>query len=817
MEQEFTAKVERSEIKENVEHMDIKENVEHMDTTENVEHSEVTENVEHSDTTENVEHSEITENVEHPEIKENVHDDEDYTTSSLDSDASKYSRDLQRVKSATGTDSKAFSKARMGEKAGLTVENLDRQNDSKESLTSTKSAGTISQRDSDPGVNVPQAWGSKAKAGDDWLSRINDRKEKRATSTVSDRRAFIEGIKSSTKDRREAKNFKDSHASKIPLPSSELKSSGRTRSSSSVPTFATQTKPPMDQRPDLNLDDEFTGRSLQVSDSPPIRIQDFAHTSTSGLEIAKLTEQAVTTNRLGQLRERESQDQLSKTVPSRASPELKRATPELKRASPELKRASPELQRASPELKRASPEMKRASPELKRESRSKRQSSASNKDEDTVKAKQESDQKESQIATAEADTTNSGNLKGVEEQTKPKIPTSTAVPPHMLKAQTLLQRLADASHDATSTGKAEDANPFASSSSTPAKPTEQIPATSKDMETPIVTGAWKDQTAADITDTAEPQTVQKTPVVTGGWIDTPLPATEAEKSQTHTQDIGKESDLEDSGPPLPTSALQNILHKVKNDAGPAEADDPTLHLGESTIASLEDLVTDPSPPAANMPSTPPPTSTPAETAAEEPIAKPQEAAAILERLDTVAPSIRDSKTQLGQLQRSLSTPAPTTTTASTLGASAGAGQCNGAGPVHDFLLPCPTCPATPEWLAPHIAVTPLTLPIPMLWRWRRDNGRFELTTLGMGLLMLLVLLVSEMWARARYAHPLYATEMVGFGVDVTTPDPPFALAQLAWDKTGWGWMPWFVRPSWRAMKAVGRWWSGTGGEGLVVG
>ena len=765
---------------------------------------ELTAKVEQSKIKENFEHSEIKENVEHSEIKENVSDDEDHTTSSLDSDASKYSRDLQRVKSATGTDSKAFSKARMGEKAGLTVENLNRQNDSKESLTSTKSAGTFSQHDSDPGVNVPKAWGSKAKAGDDWLSRINDRKEKRATSTVSDRRSLIEGIKSSTKDRREAKNFKDSHASKIPLPSSDLKSSGRTRSSSSVPTFATQTKPPMDQRPDLNLDDEFTGRSLQVSDSPPIRIKDFAQTSTSGLEIAKLTEQAVTTNRLGQLRERESQDQLSKTVPSRASPELKR------------------------------------------ESGLKRQPSAS-KEEDTVKPKQESDQKDTKVGTAEADLTKSDNLKGVEEQNKSKIPTSTSVPPHMLKAHMLLQRLANASHDTPSPGKAEDAKPHATFSDTPAKQTSQIPAPSKDMETPIVTGAWTDQTAADITDTAEPQTVQKTPFVTGGWIDTPLPATEAEKSQTHTQDVGKDGDssehpatvpgttlaqpsdtqplerlseeaqesLEDSGPPLPTSALQNILHKVKSEASLPEADDATLHLGESTIASLEDLVADPSPAAANISSTPPPASTPAETAAAEPIAKPQEAAAILERLDTVAPSIRDSKTQLGQLQRSLSTPAPATTTASTLGTGAGADQCNGAGPVHDFLLPCPTCPATPEWLAPHIAITPLTLPIPMLWRWRRDNGRFELTTLGMMLLMLLVLLVSEMWARARYAHPLFATEMVGFGVDVTTPDPPFALAQLAWDKTGWGWMPWFVRPSWRAMKAVGRWWSGTGGGGAL--
>ena len=747
---------------------------------------------------------ESTEKLEHSVIKENVNDDEDHTTSSLDSESSKYSRDLQRVKSTTGSDSKAFSKARMGEKAGLTLENLNRQNDSNESLASTKSASTFSQHDSDPGVNVPKAWGSKSKAGNDWLSRINDRKEKRATPTVSDRRSLIEGIKSSTKDRREAKTFKDSHASKIPLPSSSLKSSGKTRSSSSVPTLATEAKPSMEQRPDLNLDEEFTGRSLQVSDSPPIRIKDFAQASTSGLEIAKLTEQAVTTNRLGQLRERESQDQLSKTVQSRASPELKR------------------------------------------ESGLKRQPSAS-KDEDTVKAKQESDKDNSKVGTGEADITKSGNLKGVEEQNKSKIPTSTSIPPHMLQGFMRLQKLAKASHNTSSPSKAEDAKPHASSSDTPAKQTSQTPAPSKDMETPIVTGAWNEQTAADITGTAEPQTVQKTPFVTGGWIDTPLPATEAEKSQNHTQDVGEDSDpskhpatvpgttlaqpsntqpldclseeaqqpLQDSGPPLPISALQNILNKVKNDADPPEADDPTLHLGESTIASLEDLVSDPSPAAANIPSTPPPTSTKAETTAAEHIAKPQEAAAILERLDTVAPSIRDSKTQLGQLQRSLSNPAPTTTTASTLGTGAGAGQCNGAGPVHDFLLPCPTCPATPEWLAPHIALTPLTLPIPMLWRWRRDNGRFELTTLGMMLLMLLVLLVSEMWARARYVHPLFATEMVGFGVDVTKPDPPFALAQLAWDKTGWGWMPWFARPSWRAMKAVGRWWSGTGGGGAL--
>ena len=38
----------------------------------------------------------------------------------------------------------------------------------------------------------------------------------------------------------------------------------------------------------------------------------------------------------------------------------------------------------------------------------------------------------------------------------------------------------------------------------------------------------------------------------------------------------------------------------------------------------------------------------------------------------------------------------------------------------------------------------------------------------------------------RYCHPLYATSMVGYGVDIHAPRPPFVLLKVLYRKTAFG-------------------------------
>lgn len=64
---------------------------------------------------------------------------------------------------------------------------------------------------------------------------------------------------------------------------------------------------------------DFTGHSFQVSDSPPVRAKNTLQDYQRDREIRGLAKQAVTTSRLNQLRERESQERLRQTTKSPVS------------------------------------------------------------------------------------------------------------------------------------------------------------------------------------------------------------------------------------------------------------------------------------------------------------------------------------------------------------------------------------------------------------------------------------------------------------------------------------------------------------------
>ena len=728
------------------------------------------------------------------ENKENVPDErslegketheEDATLSSLDSGSSQYARDLQRLNGALRSGPKAFSKARLGERVGLTVQNLRRQNGSNESLQSTQSAGSFSQRGSDPSINVPKAWGRKARPEKDWLSRINSRSG-RLTGDTPKRHLSGEDIFAHGQSRNEGREDIDewiAAASEVPLPNSEHGSSMVTSSSKSTPVAATRSPSSLDRRRKEEIGDELNTRSLQKSESPPTSRKSILN-SIHGREIEKLEKQAVTTHRLGALRERSSDGYLQKSSPHRSSRESLHSNSADSQGSLHRRPKSDRLDRIS----------RISEPDL---------------EPDTETAGVDADDTGEIIPDTPVVIykTKSKNLIGFDESSVRNIQDSRRAarrPVHERKdSQDILKRLARASSESPSPDKES------SFTRENAQETPQVPKSTKDLKTPVVTGAWVDLTTSETpqasgSDTGLTSANLKTPFVTGAWIDTPLPtgargplmvtpledgddqqlgtsrpssagvvkqlSPNAEKTRPKIQ---PESPLKYTGPPLPKSALQNILDRAKGDEVPLirttsdSEEDPTLHLGDSTIQSLEDLIANDTDLSTNLAGNPPsqerssagsdPSSSSTSTTADDLMAKkpvdPQSYNNILSRLTNLGPSIRDSKKQLASLERAVAK-APAKPKTQSLTDQV---ECHEAGELHDFIWPCQQCGCPgrmePDFdsmisLRANLTSINIHIPFPKLWYWRQGHRRPRLTWLGVITLIAWSYVIAEAWAR----------------------------------------------------------------------
>lgn len=96
-----------------------------------------------------------------------------------------HTKDEQRLRRVTGTDSPVFSRARTGARAALTADNLQRREDEEEHH--------VEEDDGDRGqaLNVPSSWGSRAGRRRDWLRNVRRRsesephEEKEASGSIS--------------------------------------------------------------------------------------------------------------------------------------------------------------------------------------------------------------------------------------------------------------------------------------------------------------------------------------------------------------------------------------------------------------------------------------------------------------------------------------------------------------------------------------------------------------------------------------------------------------------------------------------------------
>ncbi|KAK0513464.1 hypothetical protein JMJ35_004450 [Cladonia borealis] len=747
------------------------------------------------------------------------------TDTSIGSGSSQYAKDLQRL-GAIKEGAKIFSKARVGEKVGLSVENLQRRNGSNESLGRAFSAGSLSQRGSDPSVNIPKAWGRKARPGKDWLNRINS-KSGRFTGDVPKRRSSGEPIITDNQEREWAEPIDSwiAAASEVPLPSGEEGSSQTALSShSSTPTTELPRSSSVDRRRQWEAnEDEFTGRSLQVSDSPPMRIRNATLDRYRDREIENLEKIAVTTNRLGELRERGSDELLRRRPPSRSTEEKKKEGTNTDESSPRRQSSSGSSVRS-----RLQESAENGTPNATLED-------AGEPIPDTPVVIYRSKSNDQSAVDSKG---------GMKPEDMNEI---SRKPQHERKdSHDLLKRLARATSDSPSPAKEQEEESRQGTEAEHRLPTPKSPS---NVKTPVVTGAWVDQTMGDTPQASKSKADLKTPLVTGAWIDTPLPSgrgpplpTPSNLEDQKELQVGKigatdlirklspsalpegsksqdKAPLKYSGPPLPKSALDGIIKQAKstNPQKPTQSfnsdseEDPTLHLGDSTIQSLEDFIANdteilalhaPTPPVQGTNSSSDPSNS-SQNDRSSTSTNPsrltdlQSYTHLLSRLTNLAPSIRASKKQIASLQRAVSAPPSTTTRSRTRSQSLtnpSNEPCNEAGEFHDFIWPCARCgcPATqpPQPLPPALLTirnsldtTTLTIPIPRLWTWPTSSWRPRLTWLGLLTLLAWILVYAEYWARDRFCHPLYASSMVGYGVDINAPRPPFVLAKVIYRYT----------------------------------
>ena len=231
-------------------------------------------------------------------------------------------RDQRRVKGALTNGQPVFSRALHGDANGLTSEDLRPRDRLDRILVAenevAEEAASLASNHSDSAIHLPNGWGRRNRRRREWL---------RQTATHSDgddggRRLHIPREDKPPDPAREP-SHQDDDASAIdwlaagadtPLPSVEADSStdGTALSSDSNPSRST--RPPAassaDRPPPPHPEPDLTARSLVTSRSPIIRAKLTVLERIREREMEALKGQALTRNRLDQIRERSTPEPL---------------------------------------------------------------------------------------------------------------------------------------------------------------------------------------------------------------------------------------------------------------------------------------------------------------------------------------------------------------------------------------------------------------------------------------------------------------------------------------------------------------------------
>lgn len=684
-----------------------------------------------------------------------------------------YTNLMQLVHGAINSDTRAFRKGRLSARVGLTVENLSRRNGSSESLGSSQVGGSISSKGSDPSSNVPREWGRKAKPGIDWLNRVTNNSG-RYTGDVLKRKEGNGPIPETP----EVEPLNEWVNTSQEVPNSHPDDPSMSSLESTTTTSMQNKSPEKVTNWDINNDD-FTGRSLQVSDSPPIRLRPHALDRELDREIDSVAKKAVTTNRLDQLREKTPDERLKKRLYTRSAENLSQSGAEKVHQTPQHRRSSLKFQIGGNSEGKVDQF---------------RSSIASLQD--------EGDPIPDSPVVIYRGTPDMSNKAGREEGSRSNSKSISRRPSHdQQDSRDLLRQLARATSESPPAKEEESsknstdvdrANP-AQSDNNPLKVDQRVVPTTETTENKGEDTGKSRLTKRPEVDGVIQETPQpfrskldmKTPLVTGAWIDTPLPTGGRGPSLPTPANVDDEKDIgadlgagsrkvaasdlirtlntnnlstrpkqqgqepvKNTGPPVPKSALHSIIDAAKSrskSSSPKKSnipsadsdEDPTLLLGESTIQSLEEILQDGTKPSKLSPLSQQSSAsqTDDDRSIDEDHANTQKSSlstveSQMSRLDHVGPSIRDAKRRLALLERVVS---------QSQRRPGYQDQCDEGGEIHDFIWPCEKCGymarRDPAFASSGDGLATISITIPKLWTWRKNDWRPRLTWLGLGVLV----------------------------------------------------------------------------------
>lgn len=558
-----------------------------------------------------------------------------------------------------------------------------------------------------------------------------------------------------------------------PIPTIETDSPPRSRSRLSD-TRDIDASPEKSRRFDL----EFTGQSFQVSESPPVRSKNLPQDPSREKEIRGLVRIAVTTNRLSQIRARESCERLRNTSKS--------PVPEMEDLSRDEFHNDRDPQTDGERLSDTPTVMRRS------------------------------------------------NSIGSGKKGSAMLPVRPS--PDRSQSHDLLQRIArgssstprsttpsdKASNSIIANDKQERSKGDMLSEPDMQDETEEtiqgqvMPSSDAVKATPKVTGAWTDTVLPETVRTTK-QTDQRarytqTPHVTaGGWVDTPAPANQAPRLEPlleSTQEIleelmngignggARDSDtvtvtaetIAKAAPQIPAQTAPSLARQMLAEAREKlhaphlhrhTAEDDSLVLGNATIQSLENVL--------DMDET---DITVLSKIGEEPLS--QTDTEVLDRLGTKLDRLRthlhDASKGISKLESQISQPQE---------------------PVHAPRLPdlCEACNHPQSLTQPHVhpqksstyfplTLLTATLPIPLLFHTHDPTSTRKLprpTPLGRVVIAIWTWYLLECTLAEIYSHPQYASHYTW--PSQSEPEFPFVLPTMLWRWSHLAWVyPYLLRP-----------------------
>lgn len=621
-------------------------------------------------------------------------------------------------------------------------------------------------------------------------------------------------------------------AADVPLPSVESSSTPQdTPPNKTARPSTIRNQSPADKM--RRWENDFTGLSFQVSESPPVRSRPNASDSLREKEIEDLAKQAVTTNRLDEIRVKDPSVRMRKSSSS-LSPEDRRQSKSDAADTYHRGRVIDSREEAVAKIVPDTPVVVY------------RQSSTS-----TEKSRS------SQRSTAESQR----SLDHLQRLARAASTTPKSSPP----AQDLLGKTQadslpeeDVAEHAVSQTDSREQSPQTRQDAVKQTPVEKV------AETPRVVGAWTDTILPDTVKTEkQAQKAAKymeTPHVNAGaWIDTPLvkgnglhsapfPNTIEEVTEELTNDIvaglaesvndedgnpdeqreDKQQQQTDPQPPAngvvvkPPSALSNVLNEAKAkrlvSRDITDVREDTLNLGDATIQSFEDLLTDAADITADLTSL-------IKTGAEDEVIRQRvqfereefensttaEVAFVshlTSRMERLMSNLHEARKGISRLEQKVShSPCPPDSQIENLQQTVVAWQGKDSSQPHAVQLHQHGIGYDPKSRFP-ITYSTFTVPIPLLFYPRRkEQGQFlpRPTLLGWITIAVWTWYITECTLCEIYCHPLYAERYVW----PSHPEPefPFVLPTMLWRWSHLGVLPLgpgLLGPIWRLLVALYR-------------